>query len=220
MALKAPMRLRVLLALVACMPSTSAAQSQLPAGYFLAKHTPLPDSLIESRAGGSFRIEVVRIAADSAARRALVLAESVFPNAEVIEHAAAQETLDAVQKRLQAAAQLRGPRWWWDDFDAVLTPYAITAAAVDYYVTRVRARSEEPNPFAAFSEGRPHNGAFSYRATVTAAPSDGPTSHGHIVRMTLHWSYWCGMLCAVSFRVCVSSAADSSCATAARASAG
>lgn len=187
-----------LAAIVVCALPVSL-QGQAPAGYALMPAVSLPDCLIESRTGGMFRIEVVRIASDSAARRALILAESAFPDSQAIGKAAAGQTLEPVQRRLQRAARLPGPRWWWDEFDGVLTPYAVTGAAVDYYVSRLRARSEITNPFKDFSEGRAHNGSFSYRATVTAAPSDGPGAGGHIVRTTLRWQYWCGMLCAVRF---------------------
>ena len=196
---KVMLSLVVLLAVVLGAPRAVAGQSSVPAGYFLAPPTLLPDSLVESRTGGLFRIEVLRVAPDSGARRALILAESVFPEAARIEEMATRETLAAVKERLQEAARLSGPRWWWDEFDEVLTPYAVTGAAVEYYLARIRSRSDGPNPFVKVSEGRAHNGTFSYRASVSPAPINGVAAGGHVVRLTLRWHYWCGMLCAVTF---------------------
>jgi hypothetical protein len=186
------------LVLVSILSVVSHAQDRVPPGYYLGARASLPDSLIESRANGQFRIEIIRIATDSSSRRALEIAESVFPESKEIERVASRETLPIVQARLKRAAALPGDRWWWDDFDGVLTPYAITGLGVDYYLSRIRARSDSINPFNA---GQAHRGTLRYHATVAAAPEADDASGGHVVKLKLDWFYSCGRLCAVGFSV-------------------
>ncbi|MGE5180185.1 MAG: carboxypeptidase-like regulatory domain-containing protein [Bacteroidota bacterium] len=92
--------------------------------------------------------------------------------------------------------------WWYDEFDGVRLPYAVTMDAVRYYlgITQALGRGD-----ASRTRGfRMIATTFSYDATV----SPGPTTYkraGHtfedvyVVTMRLAWSDYCGNLCACGF---------------------
>jgi hypothetical protein len=175
-------------------------QAQAPAGYHQTRVVPLPTFVYDSLANGHFILSIDRRTTSPAESLVVEIAESVFPDVSQIERAAARETLSAVVERLAFARRLPGERWWWDDFDDVLTPYAVTGASVAYYTTRIRERAAQPNPFVQFSEGRPHSGSFAYSATVTSRSAVDRGDVGYLVHLELTWRYFCGTLCAVSFR--------------------
>lgn len=189
--------LTILLAWMVSNPKIGTAQA--PAGYHLGPAVFLPDSARDVLAGGRFRITVQRQIRDTQSRRLLELAERLFPDTSLISRDAAKETQPPAIQRLQQAAQLPGERWWWDNFDAVLTPYAVTGAAVKYYRERIYDRASSDNPFT-FSQPVPlHQGEFAYRATVERIDARANNGATYVARLRLSWNYWCGMLCAVTF---------------------
>lgn len=178
--------------------STLAAQEDL-SGYFEVSPAALPDTLSESHAGGAFRLTVVRNADSEEARRLLRQAESLFPSRESIE----AEVADVLRSRsgpgwaarMREVASITGPRWWWDTFDRILTPYALTGPAVAYYLDRLRELAAGPNPFVESSGTARHSGEVTYRAGVQCDADSGLC----VVRMRLDWRYDCGSLCAIWF---------------------
>ena len=171
---------------------------QTPSGYHLGAPTQLPDSLREVRAGGRFRVELVRIARIARELELIETAERLTPDRTTILHATSGETLGPPLESLRLAAAAPGDRWWYDSFDSTWTPYAVTGAAIVYYLGRLRELSERDGLFSAGpSDGTPkHRGELRYTASVSRSDSAGAV---YVVRLTLRWSYWCGELCAMTF---------------------
>jgi hypothetical protein len=87
-------------------------------------------------------------------------------------------------------------RWWVDHFDATWLPFAVTGAAVYYYLNRLRDIAAGRGQFVYAPGERPDNGTFEYRATVRRGTEPGVA---YVVEMRISWEYWCGMMCAMSF---------------------
>lgn len=190
---------RLYISVVALALTNAPVLAQSPTGYHRTPVVALPEFINDSLAGGRFTLLIDRRTSSAEEKQALEIAESTVPDAAEIERDAALEKLSAVSERLGRAALMPGERWWWDSFDDVLTPYAVTGASVTYYANRIRERAAQPNPFTQFSEGRPHNGSFQYRAHVTTLSPEANGGAAFLVHLELSWRYWCGMLCAVSF---------------------
>lgn len=168
-------------------------------GYYEVPPVTLPEALSESYAGGSFRLTVLRTADSERDRELLQRAESLFPPRESVE----ADVADFLRShggrgwtaRMEEAASMAGPRWWWDTFDQILTPYALTGPSVAYYLERLRNLAAGSSSLAE-STGTPlHSGEVEYRANVQCQ-SDG----GHcVVNMRLEWTYHCGAACAIWF---------------------
>ena len=197
-----PASLTALFALAAS-ASPAAAQESLSEyllpDYFAVSPVALPDSLVESYRGGSFRLMVDRRADSEDARRLLRRAESLFPPREALDG----DLVDRLRSRpgpgwasrFEEVDTTSGPRWWWDSFDRILTPYALTGPAVAYYIDRLRELAAGPNPFAEHVRTDRHSGEMAYRARVRCR-ADGAAC---VVRMRLDWRYDCGSLCAIWF---------------------
>ncbi len=96
---------------------------------------------------------------------------------------------------MDEAASRAGPRWWWDTFDGILTPYALTGPAVAYYLERLRDLAAGPSPVAEFTGSATHSGEVDYRAGVQCHSDSGQC----VVDMRLEWRYTCGSACAIWF---------------------
>ena len=175
-----------------------AATAQAPAGYYMGGGAVLPDSVVEEQIAPGFRIHIARTAASDGDRRLIALAERLFPVRDSIVAAERLERRPLALASLNEMARRPGDRWWWDESD-VLTPYAVTATAVIYYATQLRAIAVHPNPYAQYENGAQHHGTFEYTASVLPADSDAPRGTHRVVHLELKWSYGCGSLCALSF---------------------
>lgn len=192
------MKAKMVLALLA-FAAVSPTHGQAPAGYFVGAPVLLPDSAREVLAGAHFQVTIERVAADSFEAKLLALAERLFPDSATFGRTVARETLPAVVASLKTAAAAPGQRWWWNTFDDVWTPYAITGSAVQYF--RQRAYDLTAAIVSASygkGESRPH-GEFTYRARVERLAPGQNGGASFVVRMELSWDYWCGLLCAVGF---------------------
>lgn len=165
-------------------------------GYHRGPVVALPEYATDSLVNGQFTLLIDRQTNSDSEREALEIAESVFPDIEQIERAAALETRPRAADQLNRAALIPGDRWWWIEFDGVLTPYAVTGASVAYYADRLRERAAGPNPSVQVSGGYPHRGAFQYRARVSVLEPDENNGAAFLVRLKVSWHYWCGMRCA------------------------
>jgi hypothetical protein len=119
-----------------------------------------------------------------------------MPVKDSIEAAAATKTEGNWPNVFAQAAALPGDRWWWNEFDGVRIPYALTAATVTHLVARVRELSSQANPFAEWNPGVRHTASVEYEARVerTADPRA-----PYQARMEVRFSFYCGGLCALSF---------------------
>jgi hypothetical protein len=188
------MRLKSI-ALALCVAWQSSA-AQAPEGYYYGPGVALPDTLYARKLGGDFSIRVDRVVRNESDARLLVLAERLFPTRDSVLRAQSWTTTPILLRRLEAAAAAPGDRWWWDEVDRVWTPFAVTGAAVSYFMTRLEERSRGGNPFG----GAAHGGSFEYTARVESASSGADSRVERVVRQTLVWYYHCGPLCAMGFK--------------------
>jgi hypothetical protein len=129
-------------------------------------------------------------------RRLLERAEHVYPAEEAIERAGAVDAGGGHVRAMAEASTLPGDRWWWRDWDGVLLPYALTAAAVEHFIDRVRDLSVQPNPAAQYEPSVEHRASVEYTATaVRTSDPEAPFQ----VDMRVHFRLYCGRLCALSF---------------------
>jgi len=178
---------------IVCSPVT--ARAQLPPGYTLGRASLLPDTLRENRSDGRFEIWITRGYRDSTQRRLVLLAERLIPPRAAIEQAAARVSGEGHIRALAEAARRRGERWWWRDWDGVLLPYALTGAAIEHYVERVRALSGQPNPSAG-SQGVLSSASVHYGTSVDEQPEPGVAYRVHL---RVAFKFYCGSLCALWF---------------------
>jgi hypothetical protein len=184
-----------------------ASASAQPAGYHVGAAIVLPDSLVEVLARGRFRASVLRVAANANDARLIAVAEQLYPTPDAI--IASATTPDQRNRFLASAAGVShtltipqrsagspADRWWLDDFDDTWIPFAVTAAAVDYYLGRLHDYAAGRSPFGFSAIDGKDNGSLSY--TVRVVPGAEP-GVARIVELQLHWEYWCGMLCAMGF---------------------
>lgn len=176
--------------------AASLVQAQEPAGYTRTAPSPLPDSLREVRNAGRFTLTIQRVAADTVERRLIEYAESLVPPRDSIERAAAEVTAAGFVAAFRSAAQRPGARWWWLEWDTALLPYALTGAAVQHYIERVRALADEPNRFGPRNPPAAHRGSLEYTARIVR-PLERP---GIVeVHLQMSFSFYCGRLCALHF---------------------
>jgi hypothetical protein len=152
----------------------------------------LPESLTIR---GAHSVTIRRRVADPALRRALEVAERTDPPRDSVLAAASDLRVGlrgtATESRL----------WWSSEFDGVRIPYAITDAAVAYYIalsdTLRRGRTPGGRGVSMLRSN------FEYVATVERHDRfvlRGATySDVYVVRLRLAWSNYCGDLCALSF---------------------
>jgi hypothetical protein len=185
-----------------------ASASAQPTGYHVGAAIVLPDSLVEVLAGGRFHASVFRVAVNANDAHLIAAAERLYPSSEAI--IATATTADRRNRLVSAAAGVSvrtvkvpqrnagspADRWWLDDFDATWIPFAVTGAAVDYYLGRLHDYAAGRGPFGFSATDGEDHAALSYTAKVL--PTSVPGG-GHIVELQLEWTYWCGSLCAMSF---------------------
>ena len=92
--------------------------------------------------------------------------------------------------------------WWYDDFDGVRLPYAVTLDAVRYYLGLLQAMGRGDS--AQTNRIRMKRGEFSYYANISPRPRtfsrDGRVFRDvYVVEMGLSWSNYCGPECACWF---------------------
>ena len=185
-------------ALLMRMALATPASSQGLDGYYYVPPPPLPDSLREVRAGGRFTISIVRTATDDFARELHRQAEGLFPPRSLIESATVGVRGSGHIRALAEAASEPGNRWWWRDWDDVWLPFALTGAAVDHYVKRVRELSAQPNPFEEWNPGVEHRASVEYTARVIR-PASSLDAAPFEVHLEVQFWFYCGRLCALSF---------------------
>jgi hypothetical protein len=172
--------------------AASAGASAAPAQAAAVPAARLPDSLIIP---GPHSVVIRRVTSDLAARRALEAAERADPPREELFTSRA-----ATPYRLRERPA--DPRVWWNSvFDGVRIPYAITDAAVAYYLELSAAlRRGETGSTAGI---RMSSSRLEYVATVERQASFalGDTTYAdvYVVRLRLEWLNYCGPLCALSF---------------------
>ena len=184
-----------------------ASASAQPAGYHVGAAIVLPDSLVEVLARGRFRASVLRVATNANDARLIAAAEQLYPTPDAI--IATARTADQRKRLLATAAGVShtltipqrsagspADRWWLDDFDDTWIPFAVTAAAVDYYLGRLHDYAAGRSPFGFSAIDGKDSGSLSYTARVVPGSEPGVA---RIVELQLHWEYWCGMLCAMGF---------------------
>jgi hypothetical protein len=152
----------------------------------------LPDSLTIP---GPHSVDIRRVTADSGARRALEAAERADPPREAVLASFAR----AHFKLRDRPADSR--LWWNSAFDGVRIPYAVTDAAVAYYIALSAAlRRGETG----WTRGiQMSSSRLEYVAAVERHGSfvldDTTHSDVYVVRMRLEWLNYCGPRCALSF---------------------
>ena len=123
----------------------------------------------------------------------------------------AEETYPPPEAILAIAGSRPGPEalskekrlWWYDSFDGVRLPYAVTMDAVRYYLTLSQALARGDTTETGI---RMKRSEFSYHASIAARPStysrDGRVFKDvYVVNMGLTWSNYCGSECACWFRL-------------------
>lgn len=127
--------------------------------------------------------------------RLLRIAEETYPPTEaVLSIAGSRPGREALSKEKRV--------WWYDEFDGVRLPYAVTMDAVRYYLglTQALGRGDTTQ-----TNGiRMKRSTFSYHANISARPAtysrDGRVFEDvYVVEMGMRWSNYCGSLCACDF---------------------
>jgi hypothetical protein len=144
---------------------------------------------------GSYVIEIARTFEDGEQACLIGEAEAVWPER--------QEILDLIgdETKQQHAGVTDEPLWWFRTFDGVRIPYAITGAALPYYLGVIEA----------FMAGdfSPAGGIVMKKTTLKySAEVEHLESFSHegrtfqdvdVVSLSLSWSQYCGGECAMGF---------------------
>jgi hypothetical protein len=127
--------------------------------------------------------------------RLIRIAEETYPPAEaVLAIARSGPRYEALSRERRL--------WWYDTFDGVRIPYAVTMDAVRYYLGLTQALGRGDSTQTA---GIPmKRSLFSYSARISDRAAtysrDGRVFKDvFVVEMGLKWSNYCGSLCACSF---------------------
>ena len=175
------------------------AGAQTLAEYVERQSVHLPDSLVEAYDGERFLIIVRRDFDGERERELIQRAEGLFPSPERIGRAVeaylTERSGQGWVRAFQEAEGIPWDRWWWRSWDDTLLPFAITGAAIQHYMDRVRTLSAGPNPFAAHEPGIDHTASVRYTAEANPLPDSG----GMEVRLEVEWSFYCGRLCGLWF---------------------
>ena len=143
-----------------------------------------------------YTMEINRVAEGPQAAAMLKRAEAVYPQRATIM--AAIPDADFKTKLLRAAKE---PLWWSSDFDGVRIPYAVTAGAVIYYQKLIQAFMR--NDFSGSAGIKMITANLKYTANIklhdkwTYEKQD--FKNVYVADITLGWSQYCGMLCAMGF---------------------
>lgn len=193
---------------MAALVVASAATAQYPPHYHLGAAVALPDSLTETLAGGRFHVTILRKANNADERRLIELAERLVPDAELMlssaRAASERERLATVSDGVSPRAFRVPPRrpgvpadrWWRDEFDGTWMPYAVTGAAAEYYLLRMRDLAAGRGQIAVRLGDQPDDGTFEYQAHVHRSFDAGVA---YVVELRLSWTYWCSDMCGLSF---------------------
>ena len=170
----------------ASLPSCTVPDPALP---FLGATRSLPDSL---DVGGSHHVRIRRVALTADERRALEAAERADPPRDSV--------LAAMRQRSQVTAPTEPRLWWASGPGAVRWPYAITDAAVRYYLAVGSAF--RAGDFRETHGLRMTSTRLRYTATVERQAEVILQERGfrdvYVVRLQLGWSEFCGDMCAKS----------------------
>lgn len=168
-------------------PPAGTEGSRKPAAKF-----DVPD---ETSAEGEYKITIVREYGNPQEAKLIQLAESTYPGRDDVL-AAAQSAW--VRKAVLPAEQL----WWYDSFDDVRIPYAVTGDALRYY--RDLTLAFRGGDFSGSNNIPMLNSNLDYKATVKHHESY--TAGGKafqdvtLVSLTLTWGQYCGSECAMYFK--------------------
>lgn len=141
---------------------------------------------IAPREFGSFTQDVQRNAESPEEENLIAIAEAVYPAREDVVAVFVGEIPEE-------------PLWWYDTFDDVRIPYAITAEAIEYYSDLVDQWQEEADadcPWCVtwLSCSLEYVADIEYHETYE---NEGETfSDVYVVTMNLHWGAYCGPVCA------------------------
>jgi carboxypeptidase family protein len=146
----------------------------------------------QDTASRAFVANVRRDFRNPAEERLLRIAEETYPPAQAVASIA---SLRSTPTDLAREERL----WWFDEFDGVRLPYAVTMDAVRYYLglTQALGRGDSTQTHGI----RMKRCKFSYSAQVSAGPTH-YTRGGrrfedvYVIEMKLSWSNYCGPLCA------------------------
>jgi hypothetical protein len=198
-----------LIAVLASVAWANLAAGQMPQGYHLGTPSAAPDTLVEVLANGRFRSTIRRNWRSDEERQLISTAERLYSDTDVLL-AIARDAKELDRLKTTASGVLSGgrpnapprpagnpmDRWWYDDFDNTWLPFAVTGAAVDYYLGRIRDIAAGRGQFT-YARGQTADRAtFEYTASARRDTSAG---RAYVVELRLTWTYWCGPLCAVSF---------------------
>lgn len=149
----------------------------------------------ETSTEGDHKITIARQYESEEEARLIQMAESVYPNREDV---LAVEGHFVKEKSIPAGEEL----WWYDAFDGVRIPYAITGDAVCYY--RDLTLAFRKGDFTGSNGIRMLKSELHYTAAVARHEhyeSDGREFQGvSVVTMKLSWSQYCGNVCAMGFQ--------------------
>ena len=147
--------------------------------------TSLPQVLIDTST--RFGVVIERSAPDSTAWRLLLVAEATYPSRDSVLRAFGGTA--AERRALERETGL----WWVSSFDGTRIPFAITASAVEYYLSRSQELRGNQR-FISLSR-------LQYRATISFHADfalDGIRySNAYVAELRLGWSQYCGSLCAL-----------------------
>ena len=150
----------------------------------------LPQKLIDTT--GSFTILIERKAISQKSKRILYKAETLFPpKSEIVKH----------KRRAKIDTFNSEPLWWYDTFDRVRLPYALTGSSVNYYIQLIRKFRK--NKLMGIKSTKMITASFEYNATVSKYESfifeNKNYQNVYVVIMELDWKHFCGSLCALMF---------------------
>ena len=158
-----------------------------PTVAFLEAAQSLPDSL---DVGRPHSVRIRRIARTPQERRALDAAERADPPRDSV--------LAAMRYRSEESAPTEPRLWWASGSGSVRWPYAITDAAVRYYLAVGRAF--RAGDFREVRGLRMSATSLRYIATTEREPEitlqDRTFRDVYVVRLQLTWNEYCGSLCA------------------------
>lgn len=175
-------------ALYAGVPSCASAPD--PALAFLVATQPLPDSL---DVGRPHSVRVRRVARTPEERRALEAAEHTEPPRDSV--------LAAMHRyRYRDSVPTAPPLWWARMIDGVRWPYAITDAAVRYYLAL--GRDFRQGNFREVHGLRISSSSFRYIATTQRQAEVTLQARTfrdvYVVHLELLWTHFCGDLCSLN----------------------
>jgi hypothetical protein len=158
----------------------------LPAGYIVdptqvTAHPVARWDLLD----GSHTASVRREYPDSTGGRLLSIAEATFPPRGLLLRTAAEQGWEL------GADASGGPLWWKKGLDENRVPYAVTAAAVEYYLALVDShREREVRRTAApalFGSGLVYRASIAARDSFVAA--DSTYRDVHVATLALTWTF-------------------------------